>query len=219
MARPLTFFVSNLAVSYGSSSANRRGLLAADSGRSRHRPASQIQPVWPTAHCHAAQAHHVRVDSGGSSVRCVIADVILAHPVGVNLTHLGNDGALLAAEDVDSAASSGDQGNGASWRPGSEAPTKIRTACYASTSQKRTGLASYPQCELDAVAAKLQSRPIKTSGFKTPAEAVDAMLHWPAEFTSSLLAGEGECHSTASPCVGHFRPYVVLKYWKKIGKD
>ncbi|OWT61680.1 host specificity protein J, partial [Achromobacter marplatensis] len=39
----------------------------------------------------------------------VSADVILTHRVGVNLTHLGNDGGLLAADNVDSGASSGDQ--------------------------------------------------------------------------------------------------------------
>ena len=36
--------------------------------------------------------------------------------------------------------------------------------------------ANYTQCELDDVAAKLNSRR-KTLGFKTPAEALDAMLH------------------------------------------
>ena len=41
---------------------------------------------------------------------------------------------------------------------------------------KRTGLASYTQRELDEVAAKLNSRPRKTLGFKTPAEALDEML-------------------------------------------
>lgn len=46
----------------------------------------------------------------------VSADVILTHPVGVNLTHLGNDGGFLATDNVDSGASSGDQGNGASRR-------------------------------------------------------------------------------------------------------
>ncbi|AHV93305.1 putative transposase [Bordetella holmesii ATCC 51541] len=53
-----------------------------------------------------------RVDAGQG----VSADVILTHRVGVNLTHLGDDGGLLAADNVDSGASSGDQGNGASWR-------------------------------------------------------------------------------------------------------
>jgi len=42
---------------------------------------------------------------------------------------------------------------------------------------KRTGLASYTQRDLDEVAAKLNSRPRKTLGFKTPAEALDEMLH------------------------------------------
>ena len=46
----------------------------------------------------------------------VVAGVILTHPVGVNLTHLGNDGGFLATDNVDSGASSGDQGNGASRR-------------------------------------------------------------------------------------------------------
>ena len=46
----------------------------------------------------------------------VSADVILTHPVGVNLTHLGNDGGFLATDNVDSGASSGDQSNGASRR-------------------------------------------------------------------------------------------------------
>src|SRR5690606_34808771 len=46
----------------------------------------------------------------------VSAGVILTHPVGVNLTHLGNDGGFLATDNVDSGASSGDQGNGASRR-------------------------------------------------------------------------------------------------------
>lgn len=46
----------------------------------------------------------------------VSAGVILTHPVGVNLTHLGNDGGFLATDNVDSGASSGDQSNGASRR-------------------------------------------------------------------------------------------------------
>lgn len=37
----------------------------------------------------------------------VSARVILTHFVGVKLTHLGEDGGLLAAADVDSGASSG----------------------------------------------------------------------------------------------------------------
>ncbi|WP_233239052.1 hypothetical protein, partial [Bordetella sp. LUAb4] len=40
------------------------------------------------------------------------AGVILTHVVGVNLTHLSNDGGLLAINNVDSGASSGDQSNG-----------------------------------------------------------------------------------------------------------
>ena len=55
----------------------------------------------------------------GGDVRipvAVSADVILTHPVGVNLTHLGNDGGFLATDNVDSGASSGDQSNGASRR-------------------------------------------------------------------------------------------------------
>ena len=50
------------------------------------------------------------------NVIVVSADVILTHPVGVNLTHLGNDGGFLATDNVDSGASSGDQSNGASRR-------------------------------------------------------------------------------------------------------
>src|SRR5690606_42161092 len=46
----------------------------------------------------------------------VSAGVILTHPVGVNLTHPGNDGGFLATDNVESGASSGDQGNGASRR-------------------------------------------------------------------------------------------------------
>ena len=42
---------------------------------------------------------------------------------------------------------------------------------------KGTGLASFTQRHLDAVAAKLNARPRKTLGFKTPAEALDEMLH------------------------------------------
>src|SRR3954465_109348 len=48
--------------------------------------------------------------SGGLLLVGVSAAVILTHFVGVNLTHLGEDGGLLAAADVDSGASSGNQG-------------------------------------------------------------------------------------------------------------
>src|SRR5690606_21933423 len=54
--------------------------------------------------------------STSRSPLAVSAGVILTHPVGVNLTHLGNDGGFLATDNVDSGASSGDQGNGASRR-------------------------------------------------------------------------------------------------------
>lgn len=39
-----------------------------------------------------------------------------------------------------------------------------------------TGLASYTQHQLDNAAAKLNSRPRKTLGFRTPTEMLDAML-------------------------------------------
>jgi len=63
---------------------------------------------------------------------------------------------------------------GSPWQRGTNENTDGLLRQYFA---KRTGLASYTQCELDAVAAKLNSRPRKTLGFKTPAEALDAMLH------------------------------------------
>lgn len=63
---------------------------------------------------------------------------------------------------------------GSPWQRGTNENTNGLLRQYF---PKRTGLANYTQCELDAVAAKLNSRPRKTLGFKTPAEALDAMLH------------------------------------------
>ncbi|EWM52042.1 putative transposase InsI for insertion sequence element IS30B/C/D [Bordetella holmesii 70147] len=42
---------------------------------------------------------------------------------------------------------------------------------------KKTSLANYTQDDLNEVATKLNNRPRKTLGFKTPAEALDELLH------------------------------------------
>jgi IS30 family transposase len=63
---------------------------------------------------------------------------------------------------------------GSPWQRGTNENTNGLLRQYF---PKRTGLENYTQCELDAVAAKLNSRPRKTLGFKTPAEALDEMLH------------------------------------------
>lgn len=42
---------------------------------------------------------------------------------------------------------------------------------------KKTSLANDTQNDLNEVAAKLNTRPRKTLGFKTPAEALDELLH------------------------------------------
>src|SRR5689334_18780936 len=55
----------------------------------------------------------------------VSADVILTHLAGVKLTHLGEYGGFLAADNVDPGASSGDQGINATrcWDSGDGAGT------------------------------------------------------------------------------------------------
>uniref|UniRef100_UPI001C2E5942 hypothetical protein n=1 Tax=Achromobacter insolitus TaxID=217204 RepID=UPI001C2E5942 len=63
---------------------------------------------------------------------------------------------------------------GSPWQRGTNENTN---GLLCQSFPKRTGLASYTQCELDAVAAKLNFRPRKTLGCKTPAEALDAILH------------------------------------------
>jgi hypothetical protein len=55
------------------------------------------------------------------------------------------------------------------------APTRTPTACSASTSQG-TDLARHSRGDLDAVALALNTRPRKTLGWKTPAEAFDELL-------------------------------------------
>ena len=62
---------------------------------------------------------------------------------------------------------------GSPWQLGNNENTNDLLRQYL----PKTGLANYTQCELDDVAAKPNSRPRKTLGFKTPAEALDAMLH------------------------------------------
>jgi hypothetical protein len=49
----------------------------------------------------------------------VSAGVILTHFVEVKLTHLGEDGGLLAAEDAYPGAGSGNQSDGAAWHENS----------------------------------------------------------------------------------------------------
>jgi IS30 family transposase len=48
--------------------------------------------------------------------------------------------------------------------------------CCASTFPKGTDLSVYDADEISAVAAALNGRPRKTLGWKTPAEALDALL-------------------------------------------
>jgi hypothetical protein len=52
----------------------------------------------------------VRRDFGLAVRITVSAGVILIHFVGVKMTHLGEDGGFLAADDADPGAGSGDQG-------------------------------------------------------------------------------------------------------------
>ncbi|WP_233155040.1 hypothetical protein, partial [Candidimonas nitroreducens] len=82
----------------GSISAN------ADPKLARGRPVQTLGSFWGGRSCIGTQAAPKPCSSQSVSV-----DVILTHPVGVNLTHLGNDGGFLATDNVDSGASSGDQ--------------------------------------------------------------------------------------------------------------
>ena len=68
--------------------------------------------------------------------------------------------------------------------PGSAAPTRTPTACCASTSPRAPTCPAGAAEELDAVAAALNSRPRKTLGWKTPAEALNEQL---------LLAATSRC--------------------------
>ena len=60
--------------------------------------------------------------------------------------------------------------------PGSAAPTRTPTACYASTSPKAPTSAHVTQADLDAVADSLNNRPRKTLGYKTPLESFTELL-------------------------------------------
>ena len=61
-------------------------------------------------------------------------------------------------------------------RRGSAAPTRILTACCASTWPLGTDLAVFSQAELDAIATRLNGRPRKTLGFATPDEVFSALV-------------------------------------------
>ena len=60
------------------------------------------------------------------SARGVNAEVILTYAVGVKMTRLGVDGGLVAAEDADPGAGSGDQSTGPSRRADSGDCTAAR---------------------------------------------------------------------------------------------
>lgn len=62
---------------------------------------------------------------------------------------------------------------GSPWQRGTNENTNGLLRQYFS---KGSGLAGYTQCQLNKVAAKLNSRPRKTLGFKTPAEMLDSVL-------------------------------------------
>jgi IS30 family transposase len=59
---------------------------------------------------------------------------------------------------------------------GSAAATKTPTACCANTSRKKSSLSGYSHKDLDAVAMKLNTRPRKTLGYKTPSDTLKALL-------------------------------------------
>ncbi len=61
--------------------------------------------------------------------------------------------------------------------PGSEARTRTPTDCCASTSRRRQSLAGITQERLDEVADKLNRRPRKTLGFRTPAEKLAELIN------------------------------------------
>ena len=60
--------------------------------------------------------------------------------------------------------------------PGSEAPTKIPTACYDSTSPEKPTCPATPKPISTKVASRLNQRPRKTLGFQTPASKLQASV-------------------------------------------
>lgn len=59
---------------------------------------------------------------------------------------------------------------------GNEAATRTPTACCGSTCRRGTDLSQFTQHALDAIADRLTGRPRQTLGWKTPAQALDAVL-------------------------------------------
>jgi len=64
------------------------------------------------------------------------------------------------------------------WQRGSNENTNGLLRQYF---PKGKGMTMYTQDQLDEIANKLNTRPRKTLGFKTPAEVFDEALHWPLE--------------------------------------
>jgi IS30 family transposase len=60
--------------------------------------------------------------------------------------------------------------------PGSEAPTRTRMACCGQYLPKGQSMAGLTQDDLDAIAAKLNSRPRRSLDYETPADRLAALL-------------------------------------------
>ena len=133
-------------------------------GRLRHRASrSRTAPRWPAT---------ARITMKNALASTMTTAARAAAPI----TDLGPRQGTLPARRSSRSRPASRSTSPTRTAPGSAARTRTPTACCASTSPRAPTCRAGAADEIEAVAAALNSRPRKTLGWKTPAEALDEHL-------------------------------------------
>jgi IS30 family transposase len=125
----------------------------------------------------AAPARRVGAGHGAEAVRDAIAEVIETLPEQLRRSLTWDQGAEMAQHAqlrIDTGLAIDFCDPRSPWQRGTNENTNGLLRQYF---PKVTNLSRHPRGDLDAVALALNTRPRKTLGWKTPAEALDQLLH------------------------------------------